>query len=422
MVKTPTVSIIGGTIWGNRGAESMLTTTIGVIRESFPEAKFYMFSYYPGKDRSLITDENIHVLSCKPLSLLTRHFMAAFLAALLRALGLKVPQSSFFRITNALLESDMLLDVGGITFSDGREKFLPFNVLTLWPALLLKVPVVKLAQAVGPFKHWPIRLSAQLFLTRCRYIFARGEKTAEFLVDLGYPREKWTTVADVAFLYKPEYTLSSENDMTVDELVARLGSIGKKIIVISPSILVEKQSAQKGLDYKEKFFSIIRELGVKDFHYVFIPNATREGSDQSHNNDLITLRNMRQFAENGGLPAESLASIEWVMLDVNTASIRRIISQADVLVTSRYHAMISGLCLAVPTVVIGWGHKYKETMDYFELGDYSLDFENKGLDLVDILKRALDDQAVIHEQILSHSGTVRQKAQSQFDFLKRELA
>ena len=36
MEKHPVVSIIGGTIWGNRGAESMLVTVIGKLREMSP--------------------------------------------------------------------------------------------------------------------------------------------------------------------------------------------------------------------------------------------------------------------------------------------------------------------------------------------------------------------------------------------------
>ena len=53
MAKEPVISIIGGTIWGNRGAESMLVTVIGQLRASFPNARFNVFSYYPAKDREL---------------------------------------------------------------------------------------------------------------------------------------------------------------------------------------------------------------------------------------------------------------------------------------------------------------------------------------------------------------------------------
>ena len=136
MAKAPVVSIIGGTIWGNRGAESMLVTTIGQLRGFFPEARFNIFSYYPVKDRELAKDERIIILSGKPLAMATRHFFGALVGALCKKTWGKLPGGDFFKISRALAESDVLLDIGGITFSDGREKYLPFNILSIWPAML----------------------------------------------------------------------------------------------------------------------------------------------------------------------------------------------------------------------------------------------------------------------------------------------
>lgn len=420
--QNPVISIIGGTIWGNRGAESMLTTTIGRIRKDFPETKFYVYSYLPVKDRELIKDQNIIVLSGKPIALVTRHFLGSIIVAFLKIFKVKTPKSKFFNIARALGESDLLLDVGGITFSDGREKYLPFNILSVWPAMILGVPVVKLAQAVGPFRNILNRLCAKLFLLPCKHIFARGEKTAAFLDELRYPKERMDTVADVAFLYSPEFSLSHENDDRVAELLTKIRTGRKKIVVFTPSILVEMQSEKMGVDYAGKFFDLIKVMGTQDYHFVFIPNATREGSDQTHNNDLLTLDHMRNSAQKGALPINTLESIEWVTYDINTSSIRAIISLADVLVTSRYHAMISGLCLAIPTVVIGWGHKYRETMDYFGLGKFSLDFGDSHLNLNEIVLEALKNRNTIHKQILQNAAVVQQKAEIQFSFIKRELS
>lgn len=422
MAKKPVVAITGGTICGNRGAESMLTTTIGIIRRDFPDAKFNVFSYYPKKDRSLCRDKDIVILSGKPVALVTRHFLGALLAALIKAFGGKVPGSDFFKIARALDESDVLLDIGGITFSDGRFKYLPFNILTIWPAMLMGVPVVKLAQAVGPFHEFFNRLSASLFLKKCRHIFARGEKTAEFLRELGYPAEKTDLVADVAFLYQPEFSLSLENEERVAALLTKVKDAHKPVIVFSPSILVDTQSKKKGLDYAAKFYELIERLGADRYHFVFIPNASREGSEKKHNNDLLALVEMRKRAEEGAVSVEVLDVIDWVDYDINTASIRAIIATADVLVTSRYHAMISGLCLAVPTVVIGWGHKYKETMAYFDLAEYSLDFGAADMDLPGIVQTALDDKKEIHRQIEQNLEKVQDKSGIQFTFLKEELS
>ena len=392
MAKAPVISIIGGTIWGNRGAESMLVTVIGQLRTSFPDARFNVFSYYPAKDRELIKDDRITILSGKPLSLATRHFFGALLGAVCKKVGAGLPKSEFFKIARALAASDMLLDIGGITFSDGREKYLPFNILSIWPAMLLGVPVVKLAQAVGPFKDPLNRFLAKIFLFRCAHIFARGEKTAEFLRQFNYPAEKFDTVADIAFLYQPEFSLSTENEARVSSLIQRLEAVkkqGKKVVLFSPSILVENESRKRGLDYAGRFLDVVKTLGPENYHYVFMPNATREGSEKTHNNDLLTLARMKTAWEVAQVEDGLVADAEWVDYDINTASIRRIISQADVLVTSRYHAMISGLALEIPTVVIGWGHKYRETMAYFGLEEFSLDFGNGQDELAAIISKVI---------------------------------
>ncbi len=420
----PVVSIVGGTVWGNRGAESMLVTTIGRIRETHPEALFNVLSYYARKDRELIQDQAISVLSSKPLSMITRHFLAALMAVVLVQLGLKIPNTRFFHIARALHESDVLLDVGGITFSDGREKFLPFNILTIWPAMILGVPVVKLAQAVGPFHHKINRIPASLFLTHCSHIFARGSRSAEHLQDLGLPESHWDEVPDVAFLYKPAYSLSNEGDSFVDRLavwVATAKKTGNQVVVLSPSVLVDLQSQKKGLDYINRFLDLVRGNRHQTFVYIVMPNATRKGSDQSHNNDLLTIQRMRAAAQEGRLDNDLLDRIAWVDEDINTASVRRIIAMADLVITSRYHAMISSLCLEKPTVVIGWGHKYKETLDYFGLGEFSLDFGDEKADLQATLQKLQSSRQEVIQKLAKHLPDVRSKAEIQFHWLDQVL-
>jgi len=425
MEKTPVISIIGGTVWGNRGAESMLVTVIGQLRTSFPKAHFNVFSYYPAKDRELVKDDRVTILSAKPFSLATRHFIGALISAVCKKIGAKLPKGDFFKIARALAGSDMLLDIGGITFSDGREKYLPFNILSIWPAMQLGVPVIKLAQAVGPFRGPLNRALSKIFLFKCAHVFARGEKTAEFLRKFEYPGEKFDTAADIAFLYQPEFSLSTENEDKVSSLIQRLEAAkeqGKKVVLFSPSILVESESSKHGLDYAGRLLDVVRALGPEDYHYVFMPNATREGSDKVHNNDLLTIGRMKTAWEVAQVEDNLAADGEWVDYDINTASIRHIISQADVLVTSRYHAMISGLSLEIPTIVIGWGHKYRETMAYFGLEEFSLDFSDGQADPAVIMSNVLKDTSAIKEKIRKNLPQVRQLSKKQFEYLTRVLS
>jgi polysaccharide pyruvyl transferase WcaK-like protein len=289
----------------------------------------------------------------------------------------------------------------------------------------LGVPVVKLAQAVGPFRRWLNRLFAKNFLFRCAHIFARGEKTAEFLKELKFPSGRFETVSDIAFLYRPEFSLSEENTEKVDALVKWIRQekkSGKTVLVFSPSILVDQESRKMGLNYAEKFLDVIRNLRTDFYSYIFIPNATRESSEKAHNNDLLVLNRINELAIKSGLPSNALAAIEWVDYDINSASIRKIIGESDVLVTSRYHAMISGLALIIPTIVIGWGHKYRETMAYFDLEEYSLDFSDPAFDLTETVVEILEKNSNVRRQIKTYLPEVKTKSETQFSYLSRVLS
>jgi polysaccharide pyruvyl transferase WcaK-like protein len=282
-----------------------------------------------------------------------------------------------------------------------------------------------MAQAVGPFRRWMNRLSAKTFLFHCAHIFARGEKTAEFLNEINFPSGRFETVSDIAFLFLPEFSLSEENNDKVDGLVKWIRQekkIGKKILIFSPSILVDQESRKMGLNYAKKFLDVIKDLGTDSYSYVFIPNASRESSEKAHNNDLLVINRIRELVTDGGLPSNALAAVEWVNYDINSASIRKIIGESDVLVTSRYHAMISGLALMIPTVVIGWGHKYRETMAYFGLEEYSLDFNDPKIDLTNTVVEILEKNSIVRKQIKTHLPDVKAKSETQFSYLTRVLS
>ena len=424
MGRNPTISIIGATVWGNRGSEAMLVTTIGRLRESFPDARFNVFSYYPAKDRELVHDEKITILSGKPVSLATRHFIGALTGMLLQKVGLKIPQSRFFNIARKLTESDVLLDIGGITFSDGREKYLPFNILTIWPAMMLGVPVVKLAQAVGPFRRPLNRMMARTFLFRCKHVFARGEKTADFLAEIGFPSSRYDTVTDIAFLYRPEYSLSVENEERITDLINEIRSakdLDKKILILSPSNLIDIQTKKEGISYSEKISKLIEKLGCENYHYVVIPNATREGVEKEHNNDLIMIDRLKHKLNSNPSTRSFIESASWINYDMNTASIRKIISSADLLITSRYHAMISGICLIKPTLVVGWSHKYEETLKFFGLEDYYVDFQDQNINLTDLVIRMFDHSSEIEKVIHEKISGAKRAAEGQFLWLDEEI-
>jgi coenzyme F420-reducing hydrogenase beta subunit/polysaccharide pyruvyl transferase WcaK-like protein len=408
---THSIGIIGGSIWGNRGAESMLVTTIGKLKERYPEADFKVFSIYPKKDRELITDPRIQVLSSKPLSLLLLFLPFSILAWLLKKIGINVWLPASVR---RLRECAVLYDIGGITFAE-RGMVLFYNVLTLWPAILLGIPVVKLSQAVGPFNSPVNRQLARIFISRCQKVYPRGEFSAKYLAELEHKPEPSKVSTDIAFLYRPEYSLSCENPDKVEKLVDRLSTLqsqDKKIIIFSPSTVVLKKMSSPR--YEQLIVNVIRKIDQSDYYYLFLPNSNRAGSENLQNNDIQVNERIRRFTEKQ-IPESLRYRMEWIDWDINTKGIQEIMREADLVVTSRFHSMISALSLSIPIYVIGWGHKYLEILQLFQMEDFICDYSKAEPDRIcDALTQLLENKNSVQKQINRNLPAVKESSNLQF--------
>lgn len=416
-----TITICGATILGNRGAEAMLVTTAGIIRSRFSDARINILSYMPKDDRALVDHPSFTVLDGRPRTMaLTLPF--AFLYGLLRKIGIKAP-GLLPRTLKKIKASNAILDVSGISFVDGRGLTSFFNALMIFIPRLLGVPVFKLAQAMGPFHTLQNLLVAKTFLNRCEHIFARGDVTGANLQELGIADERWSRASDIAFLYEPEFSLSSENDEKVEELkkeLCRIREQGKQIIVLCPSSVVLEKAKKKALDYQGRFVELIAGLDKDRFHFVFVPNATREGKDTLRNNDLPTIDLIAQHIISN-LGEETMQRVDLINYDVNTASLRMITELGDVLVTSRFHSMISGLVAGIPMVVISWSQKYNEVLADFGLDEFGIDFADPTQDICQRVLELIQNRESTHKQIVASLPHVRDLAMHQFDYLEKQL-
>ncbi len=408
-------SIIGATLIGNRGAEAMLTTSIGKLREKYPDARFVVHSYFPERDRELCKDLGVDIVSATPAALVLQHFPVALADGLLRKLNLGFPRSWMPRAVRELKESRVLLDVFGVSYSDGREKFLPFNILSNLPAMMMGVPVVKLSQGLGKFEGRINRGVGKFMLKRCAKVFARGARSLEMVRELRLGDNE-TEAADIAFSYQDSYSLTEENPEYEAELCAQLQRLrdeGQQILTLSVSSVVSKKCTKKGIDYEHEMAQVAKHFLREGYAVLVFPNATREETQSTHNNDLPVIADICSRVV--GMDTSKLVP---VTKDLNTASLRRVLSKADYLVASRFHAMVAGLCLGVPTMVLGWGHKYAEVLAQFGISDQAYDYST--LDhatLIERISRFIERAPQLQRRILENLPAVRESSAKQFEWL-----
>ena len=413
------ISIIAATFYGNRGAEAMLSTTIAELRaRGLEDFTIHVYSYYPAEDRSLVSDPDIRIHSSTPLYLVSVLLPGAMLHRLLAAVGLRALQCHLPRSVRSLAGSQVHLCLAGVSFVDGRAKFLPFNIATLWPSMILGVPVVKLSQAMGPFHTLPVCLSAQLFLQRCRLIFTRGEQTHRHLDELFGPRATIQRADDVAFLFRPSYCFSRPAPDLEAPLAAleRCRGQGLQIVGLCPSAVIARRAATAGDDYIGWIRALISGLAARDLAVALYPNATRGNHPtKQHNNDLPLLAEILQDLDPTVRSRVIGFTGSW-----NAAQIHSILSACDVHVVSRFHAMVGSLTAAVPVLVVGWSHKYLEVMSRFAQEDMVFDDREKDLDVVLArIEQLIDEREERARTIISALPDVQDSSRRQFEAVAR---
>lgn len=391
----------------------MLETVVGRLRQLDPSIGFRIFSYYPEDDRALCReDPAIRIHNSTPLALVAWMLPGALLFGVLRFLFGKGVFALAPSAIRDLGRSEALVDLAGVAFIDGREKFLPFNLLTLAPAWLLGVPVVKMPQAVGPFRKPINRLAARWMLPRCRMVWARGGGTRRHLEESGFPGVRFRQGDDIAFNHSDAYSLTDEGGEALDRSLGDLDRVkathdGRGIVGICPSSVVAVQSRKAGGNYEQVLTDLCVDLTRSGFAVVLFPNATRAAAgDAERNNDLPVIRRVRDAARDAGSPVAMAFD-----LDMNTAQIKHVIRRMDAVLVSRFHAMVGALALQVPPAVLGWSHKYAEVMARFGLEHNVMDY--KALSKEELQARVLgvfEDREAIRLAIAAGLPEVKEQA------------
>lgn len=399
------IAIVGGALSANKGAAAMVETVIARMPQHVGQCEFSLLTTYPEADSPKVpSDASVTVVGLQPLRLALVEFPVAVIARIARFLRLPLGWVRA-RGCRAMLNSDVVVDVAGISFADGRGiPIVVYNALMTGVPLLLGVPTVKAAQALGPFSSPVNALLSRLVLHRVTAICARGARTREHLDSL-----RLTNVVDVADL---AFSLEESADlpMAVERGVSQLTN---GFIVVMPSAVVRGIVEGNGDNYVQLMATLIRQIrSVTGKGVVIAPHSYRVGHGEGRMNDGPVCREVGQeLASDSGVVV--------VDADLTAGELRKLIGMADVLVTSRFHAMISGLCTETPTVVVGWSHKYREVLDDFALVEFGMDSHVLKTPEVVVAKvvDALHNCDAYSQQIRHSLPEVRQRSAKNFEVI-----
>ena len=401
------VAIVGAALSANKGAAAMLETVIARLPSVMGECSFDILTTYPEADAPKVpAGSNARVVGLQPLRLACVEIPIAVLALFARTLRLPLGWVRT-RACRAILNSSVVVDVAGISFVDGRGiPITVYNSLMTGLSLLLGVPTVKAAQALGPFKTQPNRMLAKIVLPRLAAVCARGARTREHLDSLNLSNV--TNVADLAFSLEEAQALPPSVE-------SALQALGSKFIVVMPSSVVRGLYESTGGDYVDAVARLISGIRAQTgLAVVIAPHSYRVGHPEGRMNDGPVCQQVAARCADD-------AMVLGVDEDLSAGELRSLIGRGEVLVTSRFHAMISGLSTCTPTVVVGWSHKYREVLDDFGLVDYGMDSSTLSHpeEIVEKVMQCVANSQQIATQISVALPAVREKSELNFSVIAK---
>jgi colanic acid/amylovoran biosynthesis protein len=398
------IAILGAALSANRGAASMLQAVLDRVEEEIGPCDIDILTTYPYEDREALGSERPRILSARPRELVFPILPIAVAAFLLRVIHLPTRLACRTKTTRTLADADVVLDLAGISFSDGRGlATLAYNTIMTGIPLLIGTPIVKCAQALGPFNDRLNRTAARLVLPAVARIAARGPSSYSHAVGLGLMNV--TEAGDLAFLMKTP----PEARRHADDLAAGF----RPYVAVGPSSVVNRYCRSIGIDYEGLMAGFIDWLIQGGHQVVMFPHSFRSNEAEDRMNDGPVCRRIH----------EALADrSKCLLLDraMSAATLRAVIAGAEVLVTSRFHAMISGLATETPVMVVSWSHKYEEVMGAFELSDFVVPYQQLSLGSLQRRFGLLSDcSAEIRQREAAHLPEAEQMAWRNFDLLKQ---
>tara|TARA_B110000259_G_scaffold175691_1_gene211104 strand:+ start:657 stop:1823 length:1167 start_codon:yes stop_codon:yes gene_type:complete len=321
--------IIGGAMSGNQGAHLMVHQVTKLVLEREGSAVTVLSQY--AKIDAGNESERVTIANGSPLAVFPTLFLLSLTYRAIQPLRPFLIRKS--HLIRNIVNSNVALDVSGISFVSGRTGPLIYNTAVLLPFFILGVPVVKLSQAMGPFTDPVTKFSAKYVLSKCAAVFARGEGTFSNVTKLD-TKVRIERSPDLVFM------LANSENVHVK---------GDGIAIIPSNVVKRKFDRQFGEgSYVALITATVNRLKL-NHRIVILSFATLPGSG-SHNNDSELCR---QISSGTGVAYEKSHSIDHLIESL---------ASCQIAVTGRFHGMIAALALGLPAIVTAWGHKYDEAL------------------------------------------------------------
>ena len=370
------ILIIGGQ-FQNKGAYLMVMTVIKEIRERDKEVNI-VFSNYLELPKTF-KEYNIKLLKTP---LLHVGFQNKQFKRYLNLGPIVNYYKSFTKGQVSLKDIDIIIDIAGFAYGDlwGLNPIINLNYL-LDRLQKYHVKYIALPQAFGPFEKEGMKDEMSNVIKKSELIFARDRISKSYLDELAGENSNKIKSA-------PDITLSIEN--TEKELKSN-----EKYCCLVPNV----RMLDKGDDaWKDEYVTTLVNIGKylisQNIKVKILVHDTTSG-DEKIANEIIS---------NIDSPICNIIKIE------DPIEIKSLISKSMFLVGSRFHSLASALSCNIPSVGMGWSHKYQMLFEDYGMDLYVFEKPDKEK-IMQSIKTLVNEESnqEIKEQLLEKNKIIKTK-------------
>lgn len=262
-------------------------------------------------------------------------------------------------IIDAFLSADAVVNAFGIDFCDKLARSgsrISRTVLTdpaIVAARLLGKRTAHYTASYGPFlKGGSSKTAAKLYLGHLYdIVLCREESSAKLLRGIGIRRE---------------LILAPDTGLLMDARSFDITAYGfnkQPVVGVSISHQIERQW-RATTPYPEFIGRLCDHMINRwNVNIVLLPNELA----LSDRDDVAVAQDIR-----AALRSPNRATV-FPSASHSAEEQKYLVSKMDMLVASRYHSLVAGLSSRVPTIVLGWHHKYTDLLDTFDQQDMYVD-------------------------------------------------
>jgi len=337
-----------------------------------------------------------------------------------RAIGLTLlettPSRAFWRRVMAALcwhkihyKAGAVIDVGGYQFGDPWGAKSAKNKLELVKQRIRAGELVFfLPQAWGPFSTDGIGESIREIVNTATLSFARDKTSLRELHKLvGADNSKVCFAHDIAWNFQGD-DLSLGRQLIMN--VAGAGKDNAMTVCLVPNRQVYKRCKGQGPDndYIVLLCNIISHLSRRHNARLILLEHQLSKDNPEERNDKTLCKYILSSLDSA-LPVVHLDKT------LSASQIKSVIGNCDLLLSSRYHALIAALSQQIPAVAIGWSHKYDELMAEVGLGSNIIFSSMAKGEVLDQIDKVVEQMPQAREILASTVPVMKQSGRAAID-------